>query len=72
MLTIGVDDDAVDAKTEVQTETPKMPSPALWTIIIVVVNNREYDGYLKHDVYILTVKILGTNGCNEASREQQY
>ena len=55
MLTIGVDNDAVDVKTEVQPEIPKMPPPVLWTIIMVVVNDGEYDGYLKHDEYILTV-----------------
>lgn len=55
MLTMGVDDDAVDVNREAQPETPKMPPPVLWTIIMVVVNDREYDGYLKHEVYIMTV-----------------
>ena len=50
MLTIGVDGDAVDVKIEVQPETPKR------TIIMVVVNDREYSGYLEHDVFILTVE----------------
>ena len=56
MLTIGVDGDAVDVKIEVQPETPKMSPPVLRMIFMVVVNDREYDGYLKHDVYIMTVE----------------
>ena len=56
MLMVGDDDDVVDVKTEVHPVTPKMPPPVLWTIIMAVVNDREYDGYLKHDVYILTVE----------------